>query len=156
MTAPCRAPASAAAASHARRQLGGLLRHSTRDPPATDPVRRSGRKRKRAVPWAVEGPARQEAGTDAFARRAAAPRTLGTSLIVYAIHPLIHSSMGTLTRGPTRTQSATSCSLLPSPYRKATCACCNAAHRAERALVAVVHTLVGYRLLGPNCWSILS
>ena len=35
--------------------------------------------------------------------------------------------------------------------KKATCACFNAVHREERALVAVVHTLVGYRLLEPKC-----
>ena len=75
----------------------------------------------------------------------------GTSSIVYVIHPLIHSSMGTSTRGPTQTPSATSCFPLPLPSRKATYACYNAAHRAERALVVVVHTLVGYRLLVPKC-----
>ena len=59
--------------------------------------------------------------------------------------------MGTSTRGPTQTPSAISCFPLPLPSRKATYACSNAAHRVERALVVVVHTLAGYRLLEPKC-----
>ena len=74
-----RAPATAAAAATARRSLRALLGAPGAVPPVAagaapqDPVARpwlSSRKRKRAVPWSVEGPARAAARTDGCARGA--------------------------------------------------------------------------------------
>ena len=77
-------------------------------------------------------------------------RTLGTSSKVFATHPLTHSFMETLTRGPTRTPSATFNSPLPLPFSGATSACSSDAHCGEQAHAVEVHTLVGYPELEPN------
>ena len=61
-----------------------------------------------------------------------------------------YAFMETLTRGPTRTPSATFNSPLPLPFSGATSACSSDAHCGEQAHAVEVHTLVGYPELEPN------